>query len=88
MPRPRSLRVGEHTTARIWEFAGRDLRALQEALLTEGMQKAGKDDLASGLLWVAARLPPPVVKAMIETYLKAEAADFLAGQGTRSGDPG
>jgi hypothetical protein len=52
------------------------------------MQKAGKDDLASGLLWVAARLPPPVVKAMIETYLKAEAADFLAGQGTRSGDPG
>ena len=42
------------------------------------MQKAGKDDLASALLWTARRLPAPVVKAMVEMYLAEEAADFLA----------
>jgi hypothetical protein len=42
------------------------------------MQKATIDDLASGLIWTARRMPAPVVKAMIENYLKEEAADFLA----------
>ena len=87
MARPRALRSGTHTTARIWEFAGRDLAALQEALHAEGMQKAGKDDIASGLLWTACRMPAPVVKAMIESYIKEEASDFLASSGTRPEQP-
>jgi hypothetical protein len=44
------------------------------------MQKASKDDLASGLIWIARRMPAPVVKAMIEIYLKAEAAEYLASK--------
>jgi hypothetical protein len=49
-------------------------------LTLEGMQKPGKDDIASGLIWTACRMPPGVVKAMIEGFTKAEAADFLASR--------
>jgi hypothetical protein len=83
MARPRSLRSGVYTTARLWEFAGRDLRDLQEALLALGMQKASKDDLASALIWIARRMPAPVVKAMIEHYLAEEAKEYL---GSRAND--
>jgi hypothetical protein len=42
------------------------------------MQQVSKDDIASGLIWNAQRMPPAVVKAMIESYIRAESADFLA----------
>ena len=80
MARPRSLRSGRFTTARVWEFAERDLARLQTDLLASGMQKAGKDDLASALLWTAQRMPVPVIKAMIEHYLAEEANDFLVSR--------
>jgi hypothetical protein len=88
MARPRSLRSSDHTTARLWEFAGRDLPDLQDGLLAIGMQKASKDDLASALIWTARRMPAPVVKAMVEMYLAAEAADYLAARGSTSPDSG
>jgi hypothetical protein len=84
MARPRSLRSGDNTTARLWDFAGRDLPGLQEDLLALGMQKAGKDDLASALIWTARRMPSPLIKAIVEMYLAAEAQDYLA---TRKGAP-
>jgi hypothetical protein len=80
MARPRTLRSGTFRTARIWEFVASDLIALQEALQADGMQKPSKDDIASGLIWAARRMPAPVVKAMIESYTKEEAAAFLAAK--------
>lgn len=85
MARPRNLRSGVHTTARLWEFAERDLPQLQENLLALGMQKASKDDLASALIWTARRMPAPVVKAMVEMYLTAEAEAFLASRSSELG---
>ena len=42
------------------------------------MQKAGKDDLAGALVWVASRIPSPIVKTIVEPYLLEEAADYRA----------
>jgi hypothetical protein len=42
---------------------------------------ASKDDIASGLIWAARRMPAPVIKAMIESYIKEESAAFLAERG-------
>lgn len=79
MARPRNLRSGKHQTARLWEFATRELLELHDALLALGMQKAGKDDLASALVWLAQRLPPEMVKSLIEAYLAEERADYVSG---------
>jgi hypothetical protein len=65
-------------TARLWEFSTRELEDLQEGLLALGMQKAGKDDLAGALVWVASRIPSPIVKTIVEPYLLEEAADYRA----------
>lgn len=78
MARPRAPRSGDFKTARLWEFAARELPELQDALFALGMQKAGRDDLTSALVWIAQRLPPPVVKAIVEAYLAAERADHLS----------
>ena len=53
------------------------LRSRTRCLLF-GMQKASKDDLASALLCAARRIPPLVVKAMVEMYLTAEAQAYLS----------
>lgn len=78
MARPRSPRAGDFQTARLWEFATRELPDLQDALLALGMQKAGKDDLASALIWLAQRLPPEMVKSLVEAYLAEERNDFVS----------
>lgn len=77
MARPRSTRSGGFNTVRLWEFAVRELPDLQDALLALGMQKAGRDDLASAFVWLAQRLPAPVVKSVVETYLAEERADYV-----------
>jgi hypothetical protein len=48
------------------------------------MQKAGKDDLSSALIWTAQRIPAPVVKAIVEHYLSEESKDYLASDAERT----
>jgi hypothetical protein len=73
MARPRKRASNVHTKVRLWEFAGRGVPDLQDKLHAEGMREPpSKDDIASALVWMATQMPGAVVKAMIESYTKAE----------------
>jgi hypothetical protein len=44
-----------------------------------GKRKQGRH--REWLIWAARRMPAPVIKAMIESYIKEESAAFLAERG-------
>jgi hypothetical protein len=66
------------TTARIPGFVRVELDLLRSELHAEGMKISNKDDILGALILAARRSPIEAVKAVVDTYIRREAAEGIS----------